>query len=330
MGAWPNCTGGVWPISVLQAAIVGLGSMGRLYSQCFGRMEHCTLSAVVSRSAEAAGCPVYQTMDELFSAQQPDLVCVCTPTDLHPAHVQQALEHGCHVICEKPLALHRAQAEQLYALAERQKKQLFCAQVVRFASSSLWLREAVGSGRYGPVREAFFSRLSTRPHWCKDSWAYDAARSGLVPFDLHIHDLDLMLSLFGPPQHAVCEKSGASDLPFDEHLWFTYSYGTFTVRAEAAWYRAAIPFCSGWRVAFDKALALCRDGTLTVFEADREPYTLCETQQQSTGISVPATDMYDRELRHFVDCIAQNRPSELLKPDEILAVLDVLEHLNNA
>lgn len=301
--------------------------MGKLYAQCLQRIDRCNLAAVVSQSAEAADAPVYRTTDALFASQIPDLVCICTPTNLHVPQVRQALSHGCHVICEKPLALHRAEAEQVYSLAKKQGKLLFCAQVVRFASSSLWLREAVRSGRYGPVREAYFSRLSTRPHWCKDNWAYDPARSGLVPFDLHIHDLDLMLSLFGLPRRVSCEKSGAAGLPYDEHLWFTYSYNDFTVRAEAAWYQAAIPFTASWRVAFDTALALCQNGTVTVYEGSDAPYTVQEAQSHATGFSVPATDMYDRELRHFISCIEQNRDSDILRPSEVLDTLGVLEQL---
>lgn len=329
MGSLPHCTGGVWPINHVSIAIVGLGSMGRVYLQCFRRMENVSVCAIVSSSAKPEEFSVYSTLEALFKSEQPNIVCICTPTYLHVQQARIALQHGCHVICEKPLALHRADAEALYELATKQKRYLFAAQVVRFASSTEWLRDAVYSGRYGTVREAFFSRLSTMPHWCTGNWAFDHTYSGHVPFDLHIHDLDLIVSLFGPPLHATCEESGASELPFDEHFWFTYEYEDFTIRAEAAWYRASIPFKATWRVAFENALALCSDGTVTVYEKNAPPFTIREGYAYATGFSVPATDMYDKELRYFVQCCLFDEIPILLPAEEILTVLGILETLQN-
>lgn len=231
------------------------------------------------------------------------------------------------MLCEKPLALRRREAESLFDLARARGVLLLPAHVVRFAQSSIWLRDAVGSGRYGPVREAFFSRLSTRPHWCAGGWAYDRTRSGLVPYDLHIHDLDLMVSLFGPPQSAVVEGSGSRSLPFDEHNWFSYQYPGFRVTAEAAWYVAVIPFTASWRVSFESALALCRNDRVILYEHGRPPCVPADRPEaaQETGISVPATDMYDRELACFVQCSRTGQPPALLPPGEVLAVLGILE-----
>ena len=316
----------------LRIGIVGYGSMGKLYLSCFRRIEGVRVTAVASRSAvpgtdNLSSVSLYPTLTAMLAREALDAVCLCTPTDLHPLQARQALDHGLHVICEKPLALHRQEAASLYDLARERGVLLLPAHVVRFAQSSLWLREAVGSGRYGPVREAFFSRLSTRPHWCAGGWAYDRARSGLIPYDLHIHDLDLIISLFGPPQSAVVEGSGSRSLPFDEHNWFSYQYPGFRVTAEASWYAADIPFTASWRVSFESALALCRNDRVTLYEHGRPPCLPAAPPDtvRETGISVPATDMYDRELACFVQCIRTGRPPSLLPPGEVLAVLDILE-----
>lgn len=46
-------------------------------------------------------------------------------------------------------------------------------------------------------------RLSGIPKWSWDDWMRDEKRSGLVPFDLHIHDLDFIVYAFGKPENAL-------------------------------------------------------------------------------------------------------------------------------
>ena len=307
----------------VRIGIVGLGSMGRRYLQCVSSMEDVEVAAAVSRPAgqeTARQLRRYPSLPDMLERETLDAVCICTPTDLHPRQVRRSLEAGVHVICEKPLALHSADAAALSARAETRGVQLLTAQVVRFAESSRWLREAVRSGRYGPVCEAFFSRLSAFPGWGAGNWFADGARSGLVPFDLHIHDLDLMVHLFGCPQAAACRGSRAVALPFPEHVWFTYDYPGFRVTAEAAWYAAPLPFSASWRVAFGSALALYRDGAVTLYAGGDWPETVCVEPKDGP-------DMYSRELACFVQCIRENRSPALLPSGEILQVLGLLERM---
>jgi predicted dehydrogenase len=48
-----------------------------------------------------------------------------------------------------------------------------------------------------------------------------------------------------------------------------------------------------------------------------------------TGINVPPTGVYLEELEHFMDCIRNNRPSELVKEDGIMTVIEILEQISN-
>lgn len=52
----------------------------------------------------------------------------------------------------------------------------------------------------GKPLDACFERLSACPGWAKDGWLFDVNKSGLLPYDLHIHDLDVIVSVFGKPE----------------------------------------------------------------------------------------------------------------------------------
>jgi len=306
--------------------------MGKLYLKCLGQLPNCRVIAAVSRSAEAApGLRIYSTLEAMLERESLEVVCICTPTDLHASQAAAALGHGVHVICEKPLAFRRQEAEALYSLARAKGVRLFAAQVVRFSQSSRWLRCAVKTGRFGAVCGAYFSRLSTMPRWNSGHWSYDEARSGHVPYDLHIHDLDLMVSLFGPPRAAHSLGTGSKAVPFDEHCWFRYDYPDFTVVSEAAWYIAEIPFFAGWRVNFERALAENHNGVITVYVHGQEPYVMKEETSGAveTGINVPLTDMYQRELHDLMELIQTGADGAILPENEILCVLEILEQLRH-
>ena len=99
------------------------------------------------------------------------------------------------------------------------------------------------------------------------------------------------------------------------------------VSAEAAWFNAAIPFTARWRVYFEGAL-LVNDGSgLTCYLPEGEPivYDISEKNPIPTGINVPPTEMFLLELRHFLDCVRQKKPSDVVKREEVLTVLEILE-----
>ena len=63
------------------------------------------------------------------------------------------------------------------------------AHVLRWWREYVFLKDAIDSGRYGKLLSGHMARLGNTPKWSWDNWMRDPERSGLVPFDLHIHDL---------------------------------------------------------------------------------------------------------------------------------------------
>ena len=320
---------------MLNVAIVGLGGMGTVHYMNYKHIDGVKVVGFVGRSdkskekAEDLGLPIYKTISEICKNEEVDIVDICTPTYLHPDHVKEGLENNKNVICEKPLALNSKDAKELFALAKTKGLHLYVAQVVQFTRQTEILREIVEDQRFGKPLDAIFERLSEKPNWGSDSWMFDKEKAGLIPFDLHIHDLDMIVSLFNKPNKVNVQKTEGI-LDFPEHYRFIYNYEGLNVIGEAAWFNAQIPFTARWRVYFEKAY-LVNDGEKLIAyldEGDKIEYDVEEKLKIETGINVPPTQMYLNELKHFVDCIKKDIDSSIVTSKQVISTIEILESIS--
>ena len=319
----------------MKIALVGLGGMGTTHYLNYQHIPGAQVVAAVGQSeqdrARAAewGVPLYTTLTELCAHEQAELADICAPTFLHRALALEAAGLGLHIITEKPMALSLADAEEMYAAADRAGVQLYVAQVLQFTREVETLHRVVADGRYGKPLDACFERLSACPGWVQGSWLFDKEKSGLLPFDLHIHDLDVLVSVLGEPESVHYTACGGSDKPYREQYRFSYGFpGGVTASAEAAWFSACIPFTARWRVYFERGLLVC-DGGLTGYGADGETtvFDVEDPVKVPCGANLPPSGWFLRELSHFVDCARQNRPSDRVPRRQVLSVLKTLERI---
>jgi predicted dehydrogenase len=319
---------------VLKIGLVGLGGIGQVHLTTYQHLEDCEVTAVCDPSeagqerAKAKGIPCYEDLGSLLKAGPVDVVDVCVPSFLHRDYVMEALTRGLPVICEKPLALSGAHVREMYALAEQKGAPLFVGQVLQFQPASQALHAMVKDGRFGRVLDAVFLRLSACPQWARGGWLFDKAKSGLLPFDLHIHDLDLIISLFGKPESCEAFSGGREGIGYREYYRFLYRYPGITVCAEAAWYNADIPFTATWRVYFEKALVLYDGNKLTAYknEGPPEEFDIEEKIKIPTGINLPPTGIFYEELGLFLNRIRAGDKT-LYRRDEITTLIDILENI---
>ncbi len=72
----------------------------------------------------------------------------------------------------------------------------------------------------------------------------DINRSGLVPYDLHIHDLDFLIYTFGAPKNVIRHEGRSEG---QDYIHAVYEYDDFFISAEAAWFKGSSPFAAGYR-----------------------------------------------------------------------------------
>ena len=169
------------------------------------------------------------------------------------------------------------------------------------------------------------TRLGCYPRWSWDGWMMDEKRSGLTPFDLHIHDLDFMVYAFGMPEVAYQYRSKR---PEQDFISISYNFGDFSINSEASWYATCYPFTAEFRFQFEEALVANENGKMVIYLKDDKKIDLSQEAEGDTGsINLPKSDAYANEIKYFANCVENDLPVEKVKPEELTCVLEILNNL---
>lgn len=314
---------------MVRVGLVGLGFMGQQHFNIYEGMEGAEVVAVCDKIAEriAPQAPSiggnigeateldlsaqarYRCFDEMLETGGFDVVDICTPTPLHAEMTAKALAAGYHVICEKPMARTLAECDAMIAAAEEAGKFLFIAQCIRFWPEYEVLARMIAAGELGEIKWARFVRQSPPPGWASEGWLMDPAQSGGALLDLHIHDVDFILSVFGAPNAVFARGVNiiSSGEPVD-HVETSYLYNDMVCSALGGWvFPDSFPFEMGFQVLGTRGLldfSAGKDPALRFYPREGEPYTPDYT---------PGTG-YQNELAYFVDCIEAGKPPERVTP----------------
>ena len=175
-------------MTVLRAAVIGVGHLGRFHARKYAALDDVELVAVCDldrrRAREVAA--VHDTrpiFDYRELAGQVDAVTIAADTSAHFDIARYFLDNGVHVLVEKPMTATSAEGRELTRVAERNDLRLQVGHVERFNPALLAARERLSSVQFIEChRLAPFQRRGADVN---------------VVLDLMIHDLDLILSLLG-------------------------------------------------------------------------------------------------------------------------------------
>ena len=320
---------------MVRIGIAGIGGMGMVHYNNYMHINGCKVAAFVCKSDQSKdkvrklGLTPYNDLTSMVKNEKIDVIDICTPTYMHKEQVIEALNLGKNVIVEKPIALHKKDAEGMFDLAEKKNLNIFTAYVVQFAKETEILHEAVSGGKYGKPLSGNFERISGRPYWIKNGWLFDKTKSGVIPFDLHVHDLDLIISLFGKPSSFTYTSCGRAEVDYQEEYSFNYAFKNLNVTAKAAWYNANYPFRATWRVYFEKGLIENDGKRVVLYRPDKDPfcYKIEEEVTVATDINLPATGMFFNELSHFIECIEKGVMSNKVSRDQIITGVEIMEKI---
>ena len=145
-------------------------------------------------------------VEEFLGEVAPDAVAIATPNRLHRQLIEAALQAGCHVLCEKPLALDYDETRLICEAATASGKRHMTAFTYRFVPGMRYLQRLVAEGELGEIRHARFQRLQD---WGEDAigWRQYRAEAGSGELgDMGIHRIDYAENLLGPIS-AVCASA---------------------------------------------------------------------------------------------------------------------------
>jgi predicted dehydrogenase len=146
---------------------------------------------------EDLSVPGYGDITSMLSAQDIDIVSICTPPSTHESIFVAAVEAGCHVLCEKPLALSAESASRMAAAAAAADVVTQVGYLHRYYRNYQRAMEILSNDLLGDLVEITISHHSAPP---SQGWYYDPTLSGGgVARDLFPHSLDVLFELFDDP-----------------------------------------------------------------------------------------------------------------------------------
>ena len=316
----------------LRIGVVGVGGISGAHIPAWLKMDDVELVSLCDIRPEQMekyeGLRKYTDFEEMLKHEDLDILDICLPTFLHVEYAMKAISRGIHVITEKPVSLREGDAIRAYKAADANHVNFMVAHCLRFWPAYCLVKEAYDSGKYGKLLSASMWRLGNIPGWSWDGWMQDEKRSGFIPYDLHIHDLDFMVYAFGAPKDYSVKRIKRPD---QDYLTAVYDFGDFFITSEASWYKARYPFTSGFRFQFEEALLTTEQGVFSVWLPDGSVlHPLEAASAEAIHIEFPTTDAYANELRYFKDCVKNCQPADIMNPQELETVIRILNSFPGA
>lgn len=315
---------------MLKVALVGVGGISSAHIPAWESMKETELVALCDiRPEQMEKYPEkrhYTDFDEMLKKEKIDILDICLPTYLHADFAVKAMEKGINVICEKPVSLNREDVARVYGTAQKSNVKFMIAQVLRFWPEYEIVKDIYDKKTYGKLLSGSMTRLGGYPKWSWDGWMMDEKRSGLVPFDLHIHDLDFMVYAFGKPKKVTDFRAKR---PEQDYINAIYEFDGFFITSEASWYASPYPFTAGFMFQFENAVVAWEKGEMRIYEKNGKIWNpISDNSGSDTGnIGLPQSDAYANEIRYFTDCVKNNKNPDKVKPDELETVIDILKSL---
>ncbi len=197
----------------MKIGTIGTGQIVREILESVTAVDGLSCGAVYSRKPETGSAlaerfrveKVYTDLERFLSDPELDIIYIASPNHLHAEQARMALEHGKHVLLEKPFTPTRKEAQELFALAEKQG--VFLLEAITTQSLPNYKTLCKLLPRIGRVKivQCCYSQYSSR---------YDALLAGQLPnvfnpacaggalMDINLYNLSFAVSLFGKPLEA--------------------------------------------------------------------------------------------------------------------------------
>ena len=199
-----------YAMSVVQGrvnfAVVGCGRIGKRHAEMITRHPEAQLVALCDIAPRESlqltdyEVPFFPDAEALLAADLPvDVVTICTPNGEHARLSLKALQARKHVVCEKPMALTKADCEAMIFKALQVSRQVFCVMQNRYSPPSVWIKEVVDQRVLGDI---FMVQIDC--YWNRDDryytpggWKGTAELDGGTLYTQFSHFIDVMYWLFG-------------------------------------------------------------------------------------------------------------------------------------
>ena len=341
----------------LKVAIIGCGHIANgKHMPSLAKIEEIEMIAfcdiVIERAEKAAtdfgvpGAKAYTDFKQMIDTEKPDIVHVCTPNREHAPVSIYAMEHDCHVMCEKPMAKTYEEAKAMLDAHLRTGKKLTIGYQNRHKPDIQYIKRACLNGELGEIYYAKSHAVRRRavPTW--GVFLDEDAQGGGPLIDIGTHALDLTLwcmDNYKPKSVSGSVFKKLGDLKESGNVWGDWDPEEYTVEDSAFGF---IKMENGATIVLESSWAL---NTMDVKEAK---CTLCGTKagadmecgarlnyskfgklvEEVPDLSTGGVDYNEgsavdpayMEARRWIDAVINNT-EPYVKPEEALCVTRILE-----
>lgn len=295
---------------MLKVGLIGCGFMGAMHANCYKNIEGVQVVAFADirkekaeELANSSNATIYSDGKDLINNAKVDIIDICLPTFLHAEYAMLAMEKVGYVFVEKPVALTVEEGKAMIEKSKATGCKVQVGQVIRFWDEYVELKKIYESGVYGKVVNANFRRISPRPTWGWEDWLLNAKLSGGAAQDLHVHDTDFVLSLFGEPEKFMTIKNIIGEQ--NSYINTIMQYKDFVVGVEGTWdLPASHSFEASFRVVFEKAVVENSGGKFMLYTNDSTNEIKIEKKELVGGVeggNISNLGGYYNELLYFCE-----------------------------
>ena len=336
----------------LKIAVIGCGNISGSHLQAYAKNPAVEIYALcdineknLKRRAEEYGVTrLYADKDEMLrELPEIDAVSVCTWNAAHAECAIAALNAGKHVLCEKPMAMNAAQAQEMLETARRNNRLLMIGFVRRFGNDCAILKDFIDHGQMGELYYAKATYL--RRKGCPGGWFGDKSRSGGGPLiDLGVHVIDLTRYLMGNPKPVSVYGATFYKLGDRKNVHGAEGYRSFSAAGKDIFdvedmATAMVRYDNGAVLQIEASFSLNIEkdtGSIELFGtkagAKLDPeltlYNELNGYLANVTLAAPTALSFDglfvNEINHFVDCILTGAPCRNPAEDGV-ALMQILD-----
>ncbi|MCH8902300.1 MAG: Gfo/Idh/MocA family oxidoreductase [Bacteroidetes bacterium] len=193
--------------NTIKFAIIGYGRIGKRHAEMVKQNKQSELVAIadIDESLEEEvkenfSVPFYNSIEALLEAYPDiDVVNICTPNGLHAEQALMALSAQHHVVCEKPMALAKADCEAVISKALHESRHVFSVMQNRYSPPSVWLKSVMDQQLLGRIYQVQVNCYWNREeeYYTGSTWKGSLEMDGGPLYTQFSHFIDTMFWLFG-------------------------------------------------------------------------------------------------------------------------------------
>lgn len=201
-------------MKLINVGILGYGLSGSVFhAPVIRSVDGFRITSIMTKNEEAIerikqvdpSVWIASSPEEILESPAIDLVVIAVPNSFHHGLAKKALEHGKHVVLEKPFTITFAEAEDLVELAARKGKVLSAYHNRRWDGDFKTVKKLIEGGMLGNLAEFESHYDRFRPGLKTGAWREEEGLGSGLLYDLGSHLIDQALTLFGMPERVFAD-----------------------------------------------------------------------------------------------------------------------------